>query len=240
MPTIPDPRQLVTEATTKLHTLRDAHARRDRPARASGPRVAHGPRAAALRHDAGRRLHRRGPQPRRRARRDRRARDAVVPRGRTSARTRSPTRCAPTGSRRATTSRSCAATTAAGSTPCVACSKLGANALFLNTAFSGPQLADVAKREKPKAVIYDHEFAEVLKDAVARRKRYIAWHEPEDGKVEDPLLDELIARGDTADVSPPEPAGPGDHPHVAARRARRRAPSARCPGRSTRSPRCCR
>ena len=47
----------------------------------------------------------------------------------------------------------------------LACSKLGANALFLNTAFSGPQLTDVAKREKPKAVIYDQEFAEVLKDA---------------------------------------------------------------------------
>ena len=34
----------------------------------------------------------------------------------------------------------------------LACSKLGANALFLNTAFCGPQLTDVAKREKPKAV----------------------------------------------------------------------------------------
>ncbi|HEY2637683.1 MAG TPA: AMP-binding protein, partial [Solirubrobacteraceae bacterium] len=73
----------------------------------------------------------------------------------------------------------------------VACSKLGVNALFLNTAFSGPQLADVAKREKPKAVVYDHEFAEVLHDASRRRKRYIAWHEPEDGKVEDALLDDL-------------------------------------------------
>src|SRR3954451_11253183 len=36
----------------------------------------------------------------------------------------------------------------------VACSKLGAHALFLNTAFSGPQLTDVAKRERPKALIY--------------------------------------------------------------------------------------
>ena len=57
----------------------------------------------------------------------------------------------------------------------LACSKLGANALFLNTAFSGPQLADVAKREKPKAVVYDEEFAEVSKDAATRRKRYVAW-----------------------------------------------------------------
>ena len=47
----------------------------------------------------------------------------------------------------------------------VACSKLGAHALFLNTAFTGPQLTDVAEREKPKAIIYDEEFAEVLQDA---------------------------------------------------------------------------
>src|SRR4051794_14367288 len=51
----------------------------------------------------------------------------------------------------------------------VAVSKLGANALFLNTAFSGPQLTDVADREEPKAIIYDHEFAELIKDAGKRR-----------------------------------------------------------------------
>src|SRR3954452_11509089 len=89
----------------------------------------------------------------------------------------------------------------------VACSKLGANALFLNTAFSGPQLADVAKREKPKAVVYDHEFEEVLHDASRQRQRFIAWHEPEDGKVKDPLLDELIEQGDTSDVRPPDRQG---------------------------------
>jgi acyl-CoA synthetase (AMP-forming)/AMP-acid ligase II len=88
----------------------------------------------------------------------------------------------------------------------VACSKLGANALFLNTAFSGPQLADVAKREKPRAVIYDHEFAEVLHDAARRRKRYVAWHEPEDGSTRDPRLEDVIAGNDTAEPAPaPEP-----------------------------------
>src|SRR5262245_46895207 len=59
----------------------------------------------------------------------------------------------------------------------VACSKLGANALFLNTAFSGPQLTDVVKREKPRAVIYDQEFTDVLTEAAKRRKRYVAWAE---------------------------------------------------------------
>src|SRR3954468_17866107 len=89
----------------------------------------------------------------------------------------------------------------------VACSKLGAHALFLNTAFSGPQLTDVAKREKPKAVIYDHEFAEVLADAGKRRKRYIAWHDPDDGKASDPRLEDLIERGDIAPMSPPDAQG---------------------------------
>jgi acyl-CoA synthetase (AMP-forming)/AMP-acid ligase II len=90
----------------------------------------------------------------------------------------------------------------------VALSKLGANALFLNTAFSGPQLADVAQREEPKALIYDHEFAGLIKDAGKRRKRYIAWHDPDDGKVSEPRLEDLIARGDRTDLSPPE-QGPG-------------------------------
>src|SRR3954466_10143234 len=85
----------------------------------------------------------------------------------------------------------------------VACSKLGANALFLNTAFSGPQLADVARRERPKAIVYDHEFDAVLHDASRRRKRYIAWHEPGDGRVRDALLDDLIARGDPGELTPP-------------------------------------
>jgi acyl-CoA synthetase (AMP-forming)/AMP-acid ligase II len=86
----------------------------------------------------------------------------------------------------------------------VACSKLGANALFMNTAFSGPQLADVAKREQPKAVIYDHEFAEVLEEAGKRRKRYVAWH---DGPTDDPLLEDVIARGDTAPLKAPDEQG---------------------------------
>src|SRR3954470_1680008 len=89
----------------------------------------------------------------------------------------------------------------------VACSKLGAHALFLNTAFSGPQLTDVAKREKPKALIYDFEFAEVLADAGKRRKRYVAWHEPDEGEASDPRLEDLIERGDTSSLNAPDEQG---------------------------------
>jgi len=89
----------------------------------------------------------------------------------------------------------------------VACSKLGAHVLFLNTAFSGPQLVDVAKREKPRALIYDHEFEGLIHEASRRRKRYIAWHDPEDGEPKDPRVEDLIERGDTRDVEPPPERG---------------------------------
>jgi acyl-CoA synthetase (AMP-forming)/AMP-acid ligase II len=87
-----------------------------------------------------------------------------------------------------------------------ACSKLGAHALFLNTSFSGPQLTDVCKRENPRALIYDEEFAEVLADAGRRRKRYVAWHEP-DGRSTDRSLEDLIASGDRSAVVPPAQEG---------------------------------
>ena len=64
----------------------------------------------------------------------------------------------------------------------VACSKLGANALYLNTMFAGPQITDVCEREKPKAIVYDQEFAEMVEDAGKRRKRFVAWFDGEDGK----------------------------------------------------------
>jgi fatty-acyl-CoA synthase len=88
----------------------------------------------------------------------------------------------------------------------VACSKLGAHSLFMNTSFSGPQLSDVSDREKPKAIIYDEEFAEVLADAGSRRKRYRAWEEP-DSESKDPTLEALIERGDRSEVVPPGEPG---------------------------------
>jgi len=88
----------------------------------------------------------------------------------------------------------------------VACSKLGAHALFMNTSFSGPQLTDVSDREKPKAIIYDEEFGEVLSAAGRHRKRYISWSEP-GAETKDETLERLIARGDRAGVIPPSEPG---------------------------------
>ena len=89
----------------------------------------------------------------------------------------------------------------------VACSKLGTHVLFLNTAFSAPQLADVARREKPKALIYDQEFGELIKEAGRRRKRFIAWRDADAGRPKDPLLEDLASDGDTTDVRPPKERG---------------------------------
>jgi acyl-CoA synthetase (AMP-forming)/AMP-acid ligase II len=84
----------------------------------------------------------------------------------------------------------------------VALSKLGADAMLLNTAFAGPQLTEVVKREKPKAIIYDAEFAELLSDALYRRRGFVAWAD-EDDEVEDPKLDDLIESGDPGAPVPP-------------------------------------
>jgi acyl-CoA synthetase (AMP-forming)/AMP-acid ligase II/carbon monoxide dehydrogenase subunit G len=86
-----------------------------------------------------------------------------------------------------------------------ALSKLGADALYLNTAFAAPQLTEVVGREKPKAIVYDEEFGELLSEAAHRRKRFIAWHDSDD--LDDPTLDELVAAGDRTNVVPPEREG---------------------------------
>ena len=61
----------------------------------------------------------------------------------------------------------------------VACSKLGAGMLYLNTAFAGPQIADVIERENPVAVIYDEEFAGLVSDGAAEKIRQIIHHRGE-------------------------------------------------------------
>jgi acyl-CoA synthetase (AMP-forming)/AMP-acid ligase II len=87
----------------------------------------------------------------------------------------------------------------------VAISKLGANSLLLNTAFAGPELTDVVKREKPKGLVYDEEFSGLLSEAGRRRKRFVAWHDSE--SPDDPTLDQLMGEGDPADVVPPDREG---------------------------------
>ncbi|HXR28510.1 MAG TPA: acyl-CoA synthetase [Solirubrobacteraceae bacterium] len=88
----------------------------------------------------------------------------------------------------------------------VACSKLGASALYLNTAFAAPQIADVLAREDPVAVIYDEEFAELVRPGAAGRRAFVAWSEP-GSSLADPALEDLIAAGTPSDLSPPAEPG---------------------------------
>jgi acyl-CoA synthetase (AMP-forming)/AMP-acid ligase II len=88
----------------------------------------------------------------------------------------------------------------------VACSKLGASSLYLNTAFAGPQIADVMRHEDPAGLIYDEEFAELVSEGGKGRKRFVAWREP-GASCADPALEEMIARGSSADLAPPTEHG---------------------------------
>ena len=88
----------------------------------------------------------------------------------------------------------------------IACSRLGAHALYLNTMFAGPQLADVVAREQAKVIVYDEEFAALLGEVRGVRTRFIAWHDGE-GTSGDPLLEDLISVGDPAGVASPEEPG---------------------------------
>jgi len=83
----------------------------------------------------------------------------------------------------------------------VAAAKLGADVLYLNTAFAGPQLAEVVEREGPKALVYDEEFSGLLEQAGEGALRFIAWHDGDGGA--DPTLEQLIAAG--PDRRPPTP-----------------------------------
>ena len=83
----------------------------------------------------------------------------------------------------------------------IAAAKLGADILYLNTAFAGPQLVDVLDREDPKVVVHDEEFTELLEKADAR-DRVLGWcDDPADDAV---TVESLIAEGSPGEHSAPD------------------------------------
>ena len=84
----------------------------------------------------------------------------------------------------------------------VALWKLGATVVLLNTSFAGPQLADVARREELRFLIYDEEFEALVAGAARGRRRVIAW--PETADPAKPTLEKLIEANDGHRVAPPE------------------------------------
>ncbi len=90
----------------------------------------------------------------------------------------------------------------------LAAAKLGASVLYMNTGFSAPQFKDVVEREEPAVLIYDEEFADVLKPAREAGGRalhaYVGWREDESVDPPDKPLEDLIEGGDASDVDAPD------------------------------------
>jgi fatty-acyl-CoA synthase len=82
----------------------------------------------------------------------------------------------------------------------LAAAKIGASALYLNTMFAGPQLVEVTRREGPKALVHDEEFGGLLEGVDGDVERIVAWNE---GSVEGPTIDSLIASADDSNLKPP-------------------------------------
>jgi acyl-CoA synthetase (AMP-forming)/AMP-acid ligase II len=87
----------------------------------------------------------------------------------------------------------------------VATAKLGADVLYLNTAFAGPQLAEVVEREGPVALIYDEEFDGLLAGVGEHVARYVSWCDGDRGG--ETTVEELIAGGDPRLPGPPDRIG---------------------------------
>ncbi len=85
----------------------------------------------------------------------------------------------------------------------IAAAKLGADILYLNTAFAGPQLVDVLEREQPSVVVHDEEFTGLLETADVKQ-RVLAWC---DANPDADTLESLIAAGSRASRRPPEKSG---------------------------------
>jgi acyl-CoA synthetase (AMP-forming)/AMP-acid ligase II len=82
----------------------------------------------------------------------------------------------------------------------VAAAKLGADVLYLNTAFAGPQLVEVIGRENPAVVVHDAEFADLLAEAEVEQ-RFVAW---DDAGEEGPdHLEALISQAPATPHAPP-------------------------------------
>jgi acyl-CoA synthetase (AMP-forming)/AMP-acid ligase II len=83
----------------------------------------------------------------------------------------------------------------------LAAAKLGASALYLNTMFAGPQLAEVTRREKPKVLVYDEEFTGLLEGVDGGVTRVVGWCDSD--APGEATLEQLIAGGDESDLKPP-------------------------------------
>jgi acyl-CoA synthetase (AMP-forming)/AMP-acid ligase II len=76
----------------------------------------------------------------------------------------------------------------------LAASKTGADMLYLNTSFAGPQIAEVCRAESPVAMVHDAEFTDLVTESAAGLHRYVD-------------LGEIAAGGDERPLTPPDRPG---------------------------------
>ena len=88
----------------------------------------------------------------------------------------------------------------------VACSKLGADALLLNTSMAGPELGAVIAREQPSVLVFDGDFADVVAEAAPETDGPVRVAVGPDGPAGVLNLDELRA-GDTSPLDAPAEEG---------------------------------
>jgi acyl-CoA synthetase (AMP-forming)/AMP-acid ligase II len=69
----------------------------------------------------------------------------------------------------------------------LAASKTGADMLYLNTSFAGPQIAEVCRAEGPVAMVHDAEFSDLVAEAAGGLVRYVELDEAASGGDERPL-----------------------------------------------------
>jgi fatty-acyl-CoA synthase len=83
--------------------------------------------------------------------------------------------------------------------------KLGADALFLNTGFAAPQIAQVMRGEDVVALIHDEEFTELVAGALPAKRRVVAWTD----RVQQaqPSLERMIAAAGSAEPAASERSG---------------------------------
>ena len=92
----------------------------------------------------------------------------------------------------------------------VAVAKLGADLLYANTGFAGPQLGDVLDSENAAAIIADDEFADIVREHAGERPRLWAWTESDDAPA-DSIAGLVAAHGEGDAPAVPSPGHEGRH-----------------------------
>jgi acyl-CoA synthetase (AMP-forming)/AMP-acid ligase II len=88
--------------------------------------------------------------------------------------------------------------------PVVACSKLGADVLLLNTSFSASEVRAVIERERPSVLVHDFEFSDLVEKASPGGGLVRAIAHVEGGRPPARTVADLIEECDRGRLSPPE------------------------------------